>query len=530
MQLRRLTWRSWGLEERQLRTVASGYVRGALEHVAAAWLPATSPAHVDLLEREMRAAARTITGYLISTPVHAVMAEAGLVPVSARRTTLTVKFLAKACSLPEGDPLRAVAEADPTHKLKSVTGWRRMGREAWEAAGIASPIEPLLPDRDPPWEVAACPHVSFSLSVGAPRIHDATTDMTRQAAQRHLATLPQHATWIWTDGSADGGVREDGAGAFIEWPDGATHELRSPGGRLCSSFRAELVAVLSALQHLLDHPLHTQLRVIVCTDSQAALAALRECPGVQNTPLGASVWTALATLAGPTRRVHLQWVPSHCGIDGNERADAVAKEAAALLQKQVPVDVTTVHRAAARTARARAVADWPDGWYRSLMGDRMPPPLVSALDCSSAVDVHQLRSRHWSGSQQYLRRIEKNPTTDCQQCSDVNCAAGRCIVCCEEADTPQHVLLWCPALMHRRFRRSGSICPTPEEVRGDGSGGGPGGRHEDPPEPYVYTALKAAGGSLQQQQAIQRPGLGLGPSQWPGASLTWPVGQRGPSL
>ena len=36
MQLRKLTGRSWGLEERQLRTVVSGYVRGALEHAAAA--------------------------------------------------------------------------------------------------------------------------------------------------------------------------------------------------------------------------------------------------------------------------------------------------------------------------------------------------------------------------------------------------------------------------------------------------------------------------------------------------------------
>ena len=69
-----------------------------------------------------------------------------------------------------GDPLRTVAEADSTHRFKSVTGWREVGCEAWQAAGIAPPIEPLQPDRaPPPWEMAACPHVSFSLSIGAPR-------------------------------------------------------------------------------------------------------------------------------------------------------------------------------------------------------------------------------------------------------------------------------------------------------------------------------------------------------------------------
>ena len=112
-QLRRLTGRSWGHEERQLRVVASGYVRGAPEHKAAAWLPATSTTHVELSGREMRAADRTITSCPLSTPSHAVMAEAGMLPMAARRTVLAARFLAKARALPEGDPFRPVADADP---------------------------------------------------------------------------------------------------------------------------------------------------------------------------------------------------------------------------------------------------------------------------------------------------------------------------------------------------------------------------------------------------------------------------------
>ena len=52
----------------------------------------------------MWATARAITGCPLSTPAHAVMAELGLVPVSARRTTLAAKFLAKAHALAEGTP------------------------------------------------------------------------------------------------------------------------------------------------------------------------------------------------------------------------------------------------------------------------------------------------------------------------------------------------------------------------------------------------------------------------------------------
>ncbi|KAF0296481.1 Retrovirus-related Pol polyprotein from type-1 retrotransposable element R1 4 [Amphibalanus amphitrite] len=465
-QLRKLTGRSWGLEERQLRAVASGYVGGALLHAAAAWLPATPQSHVELLEREMRAAARTITGCPLSTPAHAVMAEAGLMPVAARRDVLAAKLLARAHALPEGDPLRAVAEGGPPSRLKTVTGWRGVGHDTWRAAGIVLPIEPLLPARAPPWEVAACPHVTFSLDIGALR-RDAPPDELHQAAQRHLASLPQQAIWVWTDGSADAGVRSGGAGAFVEWPDGATDELRVPAGQLCSSFRAEMVALRAALTHLRDHPHQPSAPITICSDSQSALATLREGPASQKTLLGAAIWTELAALAGPSRRIHLQWVPSHCGVDGNERADEIAKEAAALPQAAVPVDVATAHRAAARLARDRTIAAWPEGWYRTLMEDRLPPPAATG-DRSSAVDVHQLRAGHWSGSRQYLHRIGRNPSDDCRQCPDTDCAAGLCTVCREEADTPRHFFFRCPALMGWRLRRYGTIFPNPEDVRDDG--------------------------------------------------------------
>ncbi|KAF0303761.1 hypothetical protein FJT64_024299 [Amphibalanus amphitrite] len=76
---------SWGLKEQQLRAVANGYVRGALEHAAAAWLPATSKTNVELLDREMRAAAREVTGCIRSAPHHGVMAEAMTEAMKPRR-------------------------------------------------------------------------------------------------------------------------------------------------------------------------------------------------------------------------------------------------------------------------------------------------------------------------------------------------------------------------------------------------------------------------------------------------------------
>ena len=66
-------------------------------------------------------------------------------------------------------------------RLKSVTGWREVEYDAWQTAGIALSIEPLLPDRAPPWGVAACPHMSFGLDIGTSR-RDTTAEELRRAA------------------------------------------------------------------------------------------------------------------------------------------------------------------------------------------------------------------------------------------------------------------------------------------------------------------------------------------------------------
>ena len=294
---------------------------------------------------------------------------------------------------------------------------------------------------------------------------------------------------MWTDGSATDGVADGGAGALIIWPNGEEDMIRTPAGRLSSSYRAEMVALQSALAQLTTSPALDDDPVIICTDSQSALASLRDGPTVQTTPLGISIWRSLSRLAEGGRQVHLQWVPSHCGIVGNERADDIAKEASSLDQTDTAVDVRTVHRAAARLARARTVQAWPAGWYRRLMGSRLPRPVTDG-DRASAVDVHQLRAGHWTSSTQWRHRVGQAPSRACDRCEHKSCPAALCPVCREEADTPEHVLLRCPALMRTRFRLLGSIAPSMEDVRDDA----------------IVAALGSAHRTLQSRTATPRYG------------------------
>jgi hypothetical protein len=137
-QLRKLTGRTWGLQEQQLRTVANGYVRGAVEHAAAAWLPTTAATHLEALYREMRAAARAITGCTRSTPVDPLMAEAGLMPMGVRRRVLATRLMCRARSLPPQDPFRVAADTVVRRRIKATEVWRSVAAEAMEKVGVGA--------------------------------------------------------------------------------------------------------------------------------------------------------------------------------------------------------------------------------------------------------------------------------------------------------------------------------------------------------------------------------------------------------
>ena len=78
------------------------------------------------------------------------------------------------------------------------------------------------------------------------------------------------------------------------------------------------------------------------------------------------------------------------------------------------------------------------------MRDRFPKPVLTS-EQEDVVNVHQLWAGHWGLVRSYLHRIGRHPTRSCQQCGDLKCPAALCEVCREEADTPAHVLLRCPA-------------------------------------------------------------------------------------
>ena len=131
---------------------------------------------------------------------------------------------------------------------------------------------------------------------------------------------------IYTDGACSGNPGPGGWGAILRW-NGTEKELFG-GERDTTNNRMEMTAVIEALRAL-----KRPVAVRVHTDSQYVKNGITEWlpnwvrrgwPTADNKPVkNDDLWKRLAQEVA-RHQVQWRWVKGHAGIDGNERADALA--------------------------------------------------------------------------------------------------------------------------------------------------------------------------------------------------------------
>ena len=99
--------------------------------------------------------------------------------------------------------------------------------------------------------------------------------------------------------------------------------------------------------------------IAVFSDSQSALEALLN----RSVALTTGGIDAILTLAGRLQEtygieIHLQWIPGHIGLQGNERADTLAKFGATRQQTDIPTSYAAARTAIAEIGRKRWLRRW----------------------------------------------------------------------------------------------------------------------------------------------------------------------------
>ncbi|KAG0414422.1 hypothetical protein HPB47_008366 [Ixodes persulcatus] len=194
-----------------------------------------------------------------------------------------------------------------------------------------------------------------------------------------------------------------------------------------SSTTAELVAIWGALESIKNITLPT--KAVILTDSKGALQQLQRTD--KRTPLLARVALEAQTVEDLGWTLAMQWIPSHVGISGNERADTLAARAH---DDQAPTFLLDRFNEANRLIHDELQQFHP---HPGMAIGKPPPTIPRNLPRADASLLHRLRAGcPYTGKRLHMMGRKQDP--NCPDCGD--------------PEDSEHVLLLCPA--HEEPRRT----------------------------------------------------------------------------
>lgn len=437
----------WGWKKHHMRQTYLAICRSVMDYCAAAWQPWLAKTIMEKLERCQNRALRLITGQLKTTPLEALRLEAGIPSYKTTSRRLTAKAYEKSLRLPLSNPRHQLMTSNVRQRLVIRSSFREVGREAAAEAIEMDNMErqQINLSMEPPWRndrIWQC----WPDLIGKSNKGNSPEELKADSINTINERFANCDTIIYTDGSASGGMSEGGSAVVVtEGPPTSPitiDTITKKGRALTSSFETELTAIRLAAQYVSEKELVGE--VLICTDSLAAVTALKN-----RTHKGTDVQETAKALNDTVQKLHIQWVPGHSGLEGNELADRAAN--AATTDATAPDPTISFHSAAAGIYRC--IKDKPPEKkeHQEIYGSGFDK-FAEKLTRKEAVLLAQLRSGHCRKLAAYNAIIHPGSDPICRRCN-------------EGPEDLRHWLTQCPALLQPRIQTLGGPTPSLSVLR-----------------------------------------------------------------
>lgn len=441
--LKCMATKNWGNSNEIQRMIYLQSVRPALEYGSPGWVPWISNTKIDQLQRVQNDALRSIAGLTATCPIEFLHLETNIEPLKMRFSKNNILLRERYRRFPPSDPRKKLLEKDATVRLKSRRGWRHAVQNEQPLEYEVEELKPPLP----PWRGTKFKFDEVKLERSKEQY---TVEELRKKADEKVEDITSEVV-IFTDGSTDAEQNNGGAGVFVQdRRTGVTERFSYPAGKICSSYGAEGVALLRALELLERRHIST---ATICTDSLSLQKAL-----ANDDWKDAQDWLRKIKEKSYTLKteVTILWLPSHCGCEGNEEADRLADEGTKLDQTKIPI---TFAIAKARVRKRK----WEVTHERAkqVYGDRKKPKLELERKWPRSVRTlyARLRTDHSRELANYRYLIEAEDEPFCKSCDE------------GLVENIYHVLCECSALEEIRYRVFGGpvelsqMTSNPEKCR-----------------------------------------------------------------
>lgn len=429
-----LSHATWGADRMTLLRIYRALIRSQLDYGCQAYASAP-PSTLKMLDPIHHMGLRLSTGTLRSSPVISLYAESGEPSLSYRREKLSLQLYCRLSSMQGTPTQRIIMETQYDHyfsnnsRLHSTFGYR-----------IRKQLQLLLAP-DP----MIMPSISYNIApyslllehpcsgVTDIRRADLPNEIIRKVYKDHLRTEHSRDLKIYTDGSKS----DNGVGFAVVTPNN-TLSRRIPDA--ASVFTAEIQAIRTALATGIRY---RNTNIVICSDSRSAVGCV--CDPFSRHPVIPEIHRWIRMLQSRGNSTRLCWVPSHCGVEGNEGADTAAREIITTAQHASPLALPyrDYYHHFGQMLKQRWARSWTQttqNKLRIIKDSVCPWPSASRKNRLEEVVIARLRIGHTKITHGHL--MAGDPAPYCEEC-----LVPLSVV---------HILEECPEYSQQRLRAFGS--------------------------------------------------------------------------
>ena len=313
----------WGADPPTLITIYRALIRSSFEYGSLVFF-SNNFSLLEKLSRVQYQALRLALGFRNSTPTNVILAEAGETPLKIRFKYLANRYILKCFSFKDSIPLEKLYTLHDTlsrknpHNIKALfplyCAFITVSR--YKSKIYSSPLPSLTYSF--PYNLNNCnlpidTTLALSLRQSSNPNHDLQSLLLSDFANKII---------FYTDGSKKDSFTYVGLSIYC-------HEnLQSEQFKIscnASVFSAEAIGIRLALQSILEQEIKQS---IIFSDSLSVLLALTSSHYLSHSsPFLFEIKSLLNEIENSNLNTKLCWIPTHCGIAGNEKADKLAKEA-----------------------------------------------------------------------------------------------------------------------------------------------------------------------------------------------------------
>ena len=438
----------WGADRQTLLQIYRATTRSQIDYGCQVYASAPNR-FLKRLDSIHHLAIRLCTGAFRSSPINSLLTEAFEPPLQSRRHQLIMQHFIRQKRLPNSpSTLKSDLYFNDSryNELPHSIPFGTMTKGILDLYNLNIPqIIPQLMPSEPPWNMPGNNLCQFKLPK---RKIDYPTYVVKNMFKNHQQIFHSDSWHVFTDGSKT--EEGTGFGVYSSEESLSVRILRS-----ASVYTAELLAIFFALDRIESS---NKTNITIFSDSLSSLQAINNI--LCSHPIVSKIQSYIVKLKQNGKSIKFCWIPSHVGLDGNEKADELAKLATTnedVVCRAIPhTDYNPVIK---KKIKVRLENNWqnisPDSnKLRTIKSSIRPWNSCFPNKRRLEVVLCRLRIGHTHLTHSHL--MSGQADSDCPTCDETRL-------------TVQHILCECPAYDQERRRHFNSTNPNIERLLGENS-------------------------------------------------------------